>query len=210
MLSKCLYLSHDVKITVIFLSNIKKHGNKFYKLKYNFSFAKEKGLDILTFGGAYSNHLLAVADIGKSIGIKTNAIIRGEKPLLLSPTLKDAEKLGMKLNFISRLDYRKRNNPIFLKELQDQFNNCFIIPEGGSNLLGLKGVNEIINDINVIQPNFDIIILPVATGGTLAGITTSLDSKKNIIGISVLKGNEKKVMKIFMIIMIIIIILKQI
>lgn len=164
------------------------NGNKYYKLKYNLSDAKEKGYDtLMTFGGAYSNHIYAVAAAAKSYGFKSIGIIRGEKYAELNPTLQFAVDNGMLLCYLDRKTYRQRNDPGFRIELAKQFGKVYIIPEGGSNTLAVKGTAEITDNIKI---DFDYLCTPVGTGGTLAGLITGLNSKKNIIGFSTLKGAE--------------------
>lgn len=169
-------------------------GNKWYKLKYNMEEVKrQKAKGVLTFGGAYSNHIAATAAAGKEFGFKTIGVIRGIPPLIppqtergkykYSHTLQFAESCGMKLHFVSRADYRKKNEPEFLQSLTQQFSNFFLLPEGGSNELGVKGCMEIVNEINI---PFDFICSACGTGATIAGIIISLKEKQQAIGFSVL------------------------
>lgn len=161
-------------------------GNKWYKLKYNLAEALDKGFTrILTFGGAYSNHIYATAAAAKRSGLESIGIIRGEETLPLNPTLKFATDNGMKLCYISRSEYRDKKNPIFIKTLVKKFGRFYLIPEGGTNELALKGVTEIINEID---NEYDYWITPVGTGGTLAGLVNGLNDTAQVIGISSLKG----------------------
>ncbi len=164
-------------------------GNKFRKLKYNLIAAKEQQYNtLLTFGGAYSNHIAAVAAAGKELGFKTVGVIRGEElqsKFSENPTLSFAEECGMKLHFISREAYRNKEETNFLNELKQQFGNCYILPEGGTNELAVKGCEEILSKET---DNFDYICAPVGTGGTVAGLIKASNATQKIIGFSALKG----------------------
>ena len=116
-------------------------GNKWFKLKYNLVRAREEGINsLLTFGGAYSNHIHAVAAAGKELGFKTIGVIRGEEHLPLNPTLEFAAGQGMQIVYLNRTDYRKKHLPEFADWIHKKFGNVFIISEGGTNLLALKGL----------------------------------------------------------------------
>lgn len=167
-------------------------GNKHYKLKYNLEkAASENKSKIITFGGAFSNHIHATAKAGQILGFETTGIIRGEKTDKLNFTLREASECGMKLIFISRDNYRRIRDNAFGKEflenlLNENLDEYYIIPEGGSNELALKGSAEILNDI---ETDYDVICMPVGTGGTIAGIIKGLNDNKKVIGFSSLKGN---------------------
>ncbi len=161
-------------------------GNKWRKLKYNLIEAKKQNMDtLLTFGGAYSNHIYATASAGKLFGFKTIGLIRGEEHLPLNPTLTFAKENGMELHYVTRKEYRRRYDTDFIDEVYQRFGNIYLIPEGGTNLLALKGAAEIVNDIDI---EFDYICSACGTGGTIAGIISGLKGKKNAIGFPVLKG----------------------
>lgn len=164
-------------------------GNKWRKLKYNIQEAKRQGFtQLITFGGAYSNHIAATAAAGRDYGIKTIGIIRGEETLPLNVTLQIAANNGMKFNYVSRSFYREnKSNPTFFEELKTEFGDFYLVPEGGSNAFAVKGCTEIKNNINV---DFDVITCANGTGGTIAGIIASLDNSKQIIGFPALKGGE--------------------
>jgi len=163
-------------------------GNKWRKLKYNLIDAKDRGYNkLLTFGGAYSNHIYATASAGKLFGFETIGIIRGEEHLPLNPTLQFASDQGMVLNYLPRNIYRRRNEQEFQRQLAEQLGDVYIVPEGGSNLLALKGVAEMINEIDV---DFDYVISAVGSGGTAAGIITALKGNQKYIGVPALKGGE--------------------
>lgn len=160
-------------------------GNKARKLKYNLEKAREEKHDtLLTFGGAYSNHIAAVAAGGMQNGFKTIGIIRGEENSNI--TLSRAAKHGMLLHFVNREFYRKKNSAEMNKYLEEKFGRFYLIPEGGANEEGFKGCCEIVNDIST---DFDYIICPCGTGTTLAGIASALKPHQQAIGISVLKNN---------------------
>lgn len=163
-------------------------GNKWRKLKYNLQEARQQGHHtLLTFGGAYSNHIAATAAAGKEYGFKTIGIIRGEEHLPLNPTLSFATSCGMQLHYISREEYRRKSDPAFLEELQAKYGNVYMLPEGGTNLLAVKGCTEIVADISI---DFSHICCAMGTGGTLAGIVAGLAGDKSILGFPALKGGE--------------------
>lgn len=165
-------------------------GNKFRKLKYNLIEAINQGCDtILTFGGAYSNHIAAVAYAGKSNGFKTIGIIRGDElseKWEANPTLKLASDYGMQLKFVSRNDYRNKDNPSYLKKLRHELTSSYILPEGGTNALAVRGCEEILTPGDA---GFDVICCAVGTGGTLAGIINSALENQHVLGFPALKGN---------------------
>jgi 1-aminocyclopropane-1-carboxylate deaminase len=163
-------------------------GNKFWKLKYNLLRAKELGKSsLLTFGGAHSNHIYAFAAAGKEMGFETIGVVRGDECRELSPTLKFATQYGMKIHQVSRALYRNKRDPSFLSELAEMYGNPYIIPEGGSNDLAVRGCAEMIKDLPVTP---DFICSPVGTGGTLAGIITGINGSSKILGFSALKGGS--------------------
>lgn len=163
-------------------------GNKWHKLKYNLIEAKEKGYEtLLTFGGAYSNHIYAVAAAGKLFGFKTIGIIRGEEQLPLNPTLSFASSKGMKIYYVNRKTYREKNSTGFIEQLRQEFGNFYLVPEGGTNKLAVKGASEIISNINI---DIDYVCCACGTGGTLAGLVTGLKGMKKALGFSVLKGGS--------------------
>ena len=165
-------------------------GNKFRKLKYNLLFMKETGWErLLTFGGAFSNHIHAVAAAGQFYGIETIGVIRGEKTAALNPTLRFTERCGMVLHFINRSDYRDKN--LIINELKNQFGDFYYLPEGGTNALAMRGTAEIVGEIkqqmNGILPSF--ISVACGTGGTVAGIISATEPPTQVLGFSVLKGD---------------------
>ncbi|MDZ8052214.1 MAG: 1-aminocyclopropane-1-carboxylate deaminase/D-cysteine desulfhydrase [Aulosira sp. ZfuVER01] len=159
------------------------NGNKWFKLKYNILEAKQRNFTtLLTFGGAYSNHIFATAAAGNLFGFRTIGMIRGEERLPLNPTLSFAVQQGMQLFYLDREKYRQRHTTALQAELQQRFGEVFIIPEGGSNLNGVRGCMEILN-----TAAFDIVCVACGTGTTLAGIILSLHKNQRAIGFPVLK-----------------------
>lgn len=165
-------------------------GNKWRKLKYNLIYARENQFDtLLTFGGAWSNHIYATAAAGKHFGFKTIGIIRGEQHSPLNATLSFAKACDMQLHYISRAKYRQKNEAQFIQKLKQQYGQVYILPEGGSNRLAVKGCKEIVNEIeHQMRQQFDIICCASGTGGTLAGLITGLKPKQKAIGFCALKG----------------------
>ena len=165
-------------------------GNKFRKLKYNLAEAKRLGYKkLLTFGGAFSNHIVAVAGAGKEFGFETIGIIRGEEleeKINENPSLAVAEQFGMKFVFVSRDAYRLKESPEFLEELQSKFGDFYLLPEGGTNELAIKGCEEILSELD---SEFSYVCTSVGTGGTVSGIINGSSSHQNIIGFSSLKGD---------------------
>ena len=165
-------------------------GNKFFKLKYNFQEAQQQGFkSVLTFGGAYSNHIAATAFAAHQFGFNSVGIIRGEelKDRPLNHTLKTAQALGMQLHFISRTAYREKDQPEFLQTLSQQFPSHYVIPEGGTNQLAIQGCKEILTEQD--QLHFDVICCAVGTGGTMTGLIEASHSHQTVIGFSALKGD---------------------
>jgi 1-aminocyclopropane-1-carboxylate deaminase len=161
------------------------NGNKWFKLKYNLLEAKEKNFTtLLTFGGAYSNHIYATAAAGNLFGFRTIGVIRGEETLPLNPTLSFAVQQGMQLVYLNREMYRQRNTPALQEYLQQRFGEVFTIPEGGSNLNGVRGCIEIVGGAIA----FDHICVACGTATTLAGIALSLDEGQRAIAFPVLKN----------------------
>ncbi|NNG76301.1 1-aminocyclopropane-1-carboxylate deaminase/D-cysteine desulfhydrase [Acinetobacter sp. ANC 4277] len=187
-----LNLDADVSVTVKRLDQIHPQisGNKFFKLKYNFLEAQKQGLNkVLSFGGAYSNHIAATAYAARLFGFKSVGIIRGEELVAkpLNSTLATAQQFGMQLHFVSREQYRLKDQPEYLAELTQQFPEHFIIPEGGTNPLAIQGCKEILNAEDL--QNYDVICCAVGTGGTISGIIEASSEHQTVIGFSALKGD---------------------
>lgn len=165
-------------------------GNKFRKLKYNLLQAKkENQTTLLTFGGAFSNHIAAVAAAGKLEGFKTIGIIRGDElasKINENPTLKFAQENGMQFEFISREDYSNKASSDFLEVLKIKFGDFYLIPEGGTNGLAVKGCEEILTKEDAV---FDYICCAVGTGGTISGIINSAQPNQKVLGFPALKGD---------------------
>ncbi|WP_431163588.1 1-aminocyclopropane-1-carboxylate deaminase/D-cysteine desulfhydrase [Flagellimonas beolgyonensis] len=165
-------------------------GNKYRKLKYNLLQAQKLGQrTLLTFGGAFSNHIAAVACVGHEQGFNTIGVIRGDELANTwqdNPTLKLAHEHGMQFHFVSRSDYRLKNEPDFLKQLKDRFGNFYLVPEGGTNALAVQGCEEIVTEADT---QFDIICCAVGTGGTVAGLINSAQPHQQVWGFPALKGD---------------------
>ena len=169
-------------------------GNKFRKLTHNIAFAKANAYKtLLTFGGAYSNHIAATAIAGKLEGMHTVGVIRGEelecnleKTLSQNPTLSKAVECGMQLEFVSRSDYKEKETSAFLEKLGEKYPNAYVLPEGGTNDLAIKGCKEILDEKGF---TFDYVCCPVGTGGTISGIIESSRENQKIVGFPALKGD---------------------
>ncbi|TDO67158.1 1-aminocyclopropane-1-carboxylate deaminase [Kribbella sp. VKM Ac-2571] len=161
-------------------------GNKWRKLKYNVSSARRLGLDtLLTFGGAYSNHIRATAAVGYYGGFKTIGVIRGEEHLPLNPSLAYAAARGMRLTYLDRTTYRAKTSPAVISALHREFGDFYLLPEGGSNKEAVLGCAEI--PAELVEP-FDVLFCSVGTGGTLAGVAAGLGERQSAVGVPVLKG----------------------
>jgi 1-aminocyclopropane-1-carboxylate deaminase len=165
-------------------------GNKFRKLKYNLLEAKNQKKDtLLTFGGAFSNHIAAVAYAGQQNGFKTIGIIRGDElqdQKALNPTLTFAKSCGMHFEFVSRETYRLKSEKSFLESLKDSFGDFYLVPEGGTNSLAIKGCEEILEHQD---SDYDYICCAIGTGGTISGIINSANGNQKILGFPALKGD---------------------
>ena len=163
-------------------------GNKWWKLKYNLEEALKTGqTTLLTFGGAYSNHIYATAAAAQELGLKSIGIIRGEETLPLNHTLSFAKASAMQLHYVSREAYRNKTDISFIEQLHHRLGDFYLIPEGGTNELAVKGCTEFAKQLSA-EVDFDYLCLPVGTGGTIAGIIAGLDESKKIIGFPSLKG----------------------
>jgi len=163
-------------------------GNKWWKLKYNLEAARVKGYEtLLTFGGAYSNHLYATAAAAKELGFKSIGIVRGEETHPLNPTLDFVQSQGMRLHYVSREYYRQKNDVAFKQQLQNQFGGFYLIPEGGTNELAVKGAEEF---AGTLGDDYDYLCCAVGTGGTMTGLIAGMQGQKHVVGISVLKGGD--------------------
>ncbi len=172
-------------------------GNKFRKLKYNlFEAKKQNQSKVLTFGGAFSNHILATAVAAKQEGLESIGVIRGEelsvnlsKTLQENSTLNKAAAYGMEFHFVARSDYREKSQPEFIKTLHNKFEDFFLIPEGGTNLLAVKGCEEILTEQD---DQFTYICSCVGTGGTVSGLINAIGSHQKVLGFPALRGDFLK------------------
>lgn len=161
-------------------------GNKWRKLKYILDNALSSGSDsIISMGGAYSNHLHALAYIGKALGLTTTGIIRGEQTGIRTPTLIDLQNWGMELRFVSRSDYRQLRQYKGSHDLPGLQSQQYWLPEGGAQALALKGVAELVDAIDIA---YDIICVPCGTGTTLAGLIEAVPEQVSVIGFAALKN----------------------
>jgi len=165
-------------------------GNKFRKLKYNLLQAKaENQSTLLTFGGAYSNHIAALAYAGKENGFQTIGIIRGDElgdKIESNPTLKFAQECGMQFEFVSRETYRLKTEATYLEQLQQQYGAFYLIPEGGTNAFAIQGCEEILTPEDA---SFDFVACAIGTGGTISGLINSVLPHQKVLGFPALKGD---------------------
>lgn len=160
-------------------------GNKWRKLKYLVRDARERGADtLLTFGGAYSNHVRAVAALGPRLGLRTVGVIRGEERPT-NPGLRRAEDLGMTLHYLDRATYRRKTDADVLDDLRARFGDVYPVPEGGTTRFAFPGIAEMVAEID--RP-YDAVVCAVGTGGTVAGIAAALPAGRRVVGVSVLRG----------------------
>lgn len=190
-----LRLDAPVTVTVKRLDQIHPQisGNKFFKLKYNFQEAQQQGFKkVLTFGGAYSNHIAATAYAAHLFGFASVGMIRGEelKDKTLNPTLATAQQLGMQLHFVSREQYRQKDQPEYLAALKQHYPEHYLIPEGGTNTLAIQGCKEILAAED--RHNYDMICCAVGTGGTISGLIEASAAHQSVLGFSALKGDFLK------------------
>ena len=165
-------------------------GNKFFKLKYNLLSAQQQGYKkLLTFGGAYSNHIAATAYAAQLFGFESQGIIRGEEltSKALNATLSTAQQFGMQLQFVTREAYRQKQSLGYLAQLQQDYPDYYVIPEGGTNSLAIQGCQEILNKQDC--ENFDLICCAVGTGGTITGLIEASHPQQQVLGFSALKGD---------------------
>lgn len=186
-------IKHNLYVKPEYLIHRFISGNKFRKLIYNMIDAKKRNYKTLvTFGGAYSNHIAASAYAGKTYGFKTIGIIRGEEleeKIASNPTLSFAKSCGMQFKFISRAVYKTKADEDFLNKLREEFGNFYHIPEGGTNALAVKGCQEI---LTTDDADFNYICCSVGTGGTISGLINSAKPNQNVLGFPALKGSFLK------------------
>ncbi|MGB1197576.1 MAG: 1-aminocyclopropane-1-carboxylate deaminase/D-cysteine desulfhydrase [Thalassotalea sp.] len=187
-----LFSQHKVRVSIKRDDQIHPiiSGNKWRKLYFNLRLAKSKNYQgIISFGGCYSNHIHALAFACRQQNLKCIAYIRGEESSQSNYTLSWAKHWGMTLIFLDRKTYKQRQDESFLKDIQQQYPDYFIVPEGGSNQLALQGVGEVITELNQ-QCTFDTLLAPVGSGGTLAGLIKQDNNQHDILGIAVLKQSD--------------------
>jgi 1-aminocyclopropane-1-carboxylate deaminase len=166
-------------------------GNKLYKLHFHLHKAIARGANtIATFGGPYSNHVYALARVGCELGIKTIAVIRGEEPKLLSPTLQDVCEMGMELRFVSRQKYALKHTTAQLRQWGLVKQSIYLLPEGGGDLRGALGVAEYWRSIQRHFGAYDTVVLAAGTGASMAGVMAASSGSTAVQGILVLKGSE--------------------
>jgi len=179
---------HNIRLSVLRADLVDPllSGNKYFKLKYNLlEAARCNHTRLLSFGGAWSNHLHALAAAGQRFGFATVGIVRGAPTAAANACMQDAMRLGMQLHFGSRADYRRKNSPEFIAGLRQQFGEFYLIPEGGANLEGIRGCQQLLPQ--GVENDFTHLALACGTGTTMAGLISS--SKIPVTGIQVLKGD---------------------
>jgi 1-aminocyclopropane-1-carboxylate deaminase len=187
-----LQLPYNIRLTVKREDLLHPHisGNKLRKLKYNLLQAqKEHKETLLTFGGAYSNHIAATAAAGSEYGLNTIGIIRGEELAVKNgsnPTLTFAQECGMKLEFVSREEYNRKTHQDFIDNLKADYGDFYVVPEGGTNSLAVKGCEEILDKEDV---EFTHIACAVGTGGTVSGLINSALPHQKVLGFPALKAD---------------------
>ncbi|WP_338357549.1 1-aminocyclopropane-1-carboxylate deaminase/D-cysteine desulfhydrase [Yeosuana marina] len=168
-------------------------GNKYRKLKYNIEKARKLNYKtLLTFGGAYSNHIAAAAFAGKEFGFKTIGIIRGDElrdKINENPTLSFAEACGMQFKFVSRELFRTKHTKEFIETLKEEFGDFYLLPEGGTNALAIRGCEEILTDEDA---SVDYVCCAIGTGGTISGLINSSQPDQQVLGFPALKGSFLK------------------
>ncbi|MCB4435180.1 pyridoxal-phosphate dependent enzyme [Alteromonas sp. McT4-15] len=160
-------------------------GNKWRKLAYTLKTTKPNAM--VSFGGGFSNHLHALGYASYQLGIPLTAIVRGNYSASPSPMINDLMNWNVDIEYVDRITYQKRNVPDYLLQLQQRYNDALIIPEGGSQQSALHGIGEMVEEITI---PFDVIMAPVASGATLAGIINKLSNTQQALGIGVLKGEN--------------------
>jgi len=185
-------LPHNITLTIKREDLLHPHisGNKWRKLKYNLLKAREEKYNqLLTFGGAFSNHIAATAAAGREYGINTIGVIRGEElsdKVNQNPTLAFARECGMEFKFVSREQYRNKEDDEFIESLYQEYGHFYLVPEGGTNALAVKGCEEILLQDDT---RFTHIACAVGTGGTISGIANSAAKHQKVLGFPALKAD---------------------
>lgn len=183
------FLRADVVCLRLDLLNQQAPGNKLFKLSGYLEQAAAQGLRrLVSFGGAWSNHLHALAAIGRQHGFETVGLVRGELHQQLTPMLAEARAMGMQLVPVSRADYRRKEQPDYLRSVVATYGPCLVVPEGGAGPAGLKGCLALADLLRSGPATEGPIVLGVGTGTTLAGIVAGLGNNREVIGVSALKG----------------------
>ena len=164
-------------------------GNKWRKLKYNLINAYDNNQQtLLSFGGAYSNHLHALAAAGKEFGFKTIGVIRGEFTPPLNPCLQDMSDWGMQLEYVTRLQYKQKTTQDFLADLEHKLGPFYLIPEGGNNQSGREGCAELLDELDT---EYDYICCEIGSGATLSSLLlNNKNPNTQFLGFSVMKNTE--------------------
>lgn len=187
IIHKIQYQDVDIDVLRLDLIDPEISGNKWFKLKKNIKKARQdEQKTIITFGGAYSNHIAATAALAKIAGLNSIGVIRGEQTDILNPTLQLAKEKGMQLYFVNRETYSEKDTAEFKKHLSNKFGPHYLIPEGGNNKDGILGCAEILKP----EWNYDHVFCACGTGATFSGLLASAKADQKIIGISVLKGEN--------------------
>jgi len=164
-------------------------GNKHFKLMGNLAEARRLGVNrLVSFGGAWSNHLHALAAVGAEQGFATIGIVRGDDDVAETAMLADARAWGMEIVKVSRAEYRRRSEESYLDEVRRGFAPCLLIPEGGANAEGVRGCMAIADMVGTAAPSMRRLVVSVGTGTTLAGLVAGLGDGYDITGVSALKG----------------------
>jgi 1-aminocyclopropane-1-carboxylate deaminase len=187
---KTIDLDYRMDVLRLDLLHPEVSGNKWFKLKFNLREALQQGkTSLLTFGGAYSNHIAATAVAASQLGLKSIGVIRGENQSANNSTLSKAAKQGMQLYFVDREDYKNKNSAAFIHTLKEKFGDFYLVPEGGNNKLGLLGCKTIAEPFR----EYDYIFCACGTGATFAGLLLGKQSHQVLVGINVLKGENQLV-----------------
>jgi 1-aminocyclopropane-1-carboxylate deaminase len=183
-----LYAARGVTLDVLRLDLLHPlwGGNKLFKLLPNLRRAEALGLRrVISFGGAHSNHLHALAAWGREHGLQTVGIVRGEAPAHPGPTLRDLHDWGMRIRHVSRAAYRRRTDPAWVQELTRDLMPALVIPEGGDNAEGFAGCRELGRSIAALEGGWDVLALACGTGTTLAGLVAG--SGAFVLGVAALR-----------------------
>lgn len=167
-------------------------GNKWRKLKYNIAEAKrQRKTKLLTFGGAYSNHIYGVAEAGRLYDFETIGVIRGEEHLPLNPTLSFASSVGMQFHYMDRTTFRQKDNPEILEQMKRLYGDFYLVPMGGTNVFAIGGCMEVVKELHEQKVEADYICTAVGTGGTIGGLIAGVQgSPEKVIGFPALKGAD--------------------